>query len=424
MKSWVRKTLSVGVLAAGAVLFAPAAAHADTAQISVDNNGILNGNQVFVPVQVPVNVCGNGVAAVVALSAGISGVCVNGAAQDVDSWSKWDKSSDTMRLTPKATPKKVHSKKAKSESSRTEDTFQGSFDNDGILNGNQIYVPVQIPINICGNSIAAVAAIGIGVSGACVNGALQDVDTESAKRTEDTFQGSFDNDGVLNGNQVYVPVQIPINVCGNSVAAVAAIAAGLSGVCINGALQDVDTESAKRTEDTAQVSAGNDGVLNGNQVYVPIQIPINICGNGVAVGLAAAVGLSGACINGAVHDADFGRGGDHHGHHHGYKGDHKGDWDKKSWGGDHDGYKPHKKSADTVQAKTAKTEGLPLLGDLTSALPLPGLGALGGLGGGLGAGKSGLGATDLPVLGGLRTSKINAAGVDLTSLLDSAAPAA
>src|SRR3954462_6664791 len=64
MKTWVRKTLSVGILAAGALLFVPGAAHAGghgtgTAQVTGANNGILNGTQIAVPINVPINVCGN-----------------------------------------------------------------------------------------------------------------------------------------------------------------------------------------------------------------------------------------------------------------------------------------------------------------------------------------------------------------------------
>jgi len=67
MKTWVRKTLSVGILAAGALLFAPGAAHAGGhgngfAQVTGANNGILNGTQIGVPINVPINVCGNSLA--------------------------------------------------------------------------------------------------------------------------------------------------------------------------------------------------------------------------------------------------------------------------------------------------------------------------------------------------------------------------
>ena len=60
MKTWVHKTLSVGVLAAAALLFGPSgAAHADVWQGNGDNNGILNGTQLYAPISLPTNFCGN-----------------------------------------------------------------------------------------------------------------------------------------------------------------------------------------------------------------------------------------------------------------------------------------------------------------------------------------------------------------------------
>jgi hypothetical protein len=311
MKTWVRKTLSVGVLAAGALLFAPAAVQADTAQVSIDNNGIANGNQAYAPIQIPVNVCGNGVGAVIGVGVGLSGACVNGAAQDVDHWSKSSR---------------------KKESSRTEDTLQFSWGNDGIANGNQAYVPVQVPVNVCGNGVGAVIGVGVGISGICANGAAQDVDHKESKRTEDTAQVSSDNDGILNGNQIYVPIQVPINVCGNGVGVVG-VGVGISGACVNGAAQDVDK--------------GGNG--NGNHYKKPVK-----------------------------------------------NGDH-GDYDMDAKGGDHGYY---------------KKESLPLVGGLagtlTGGLPTGGLPTAGD-------------TSSLPVAGdlgsGVKTSKVNVAGVDPMGLV-------
>ncbi|GAA4677784.1 chaplin family protein [Phytohabitans rumicis] len=433
MKTWVRKTLSVGVLAAGALLFAPSAVQADTAQISVDNNGIANGNQAFVPVQVPVNVCGNGVGAVIGVGVGISGACVNGAAMDIDH--------------------KGDSKpwKAQKESSRAEDTTQFSWDNNGIANGNQAYVPIQVPVNVCGNGVGAVIGVGVGLSGICANGAAHDVDVKESSRVEDTAQISGDNDGILNGNQVYVPVQVPINVCGNGVG-VLGVGVGVSGACVNSATHDVDVKESKRTEDTLQWSGDNDGILNGNQIYVPIQVPINICGNGVGV-LGVGAGISGACFNGAIHDADFEStreskrtedvaqiSGDNDGILNGNQahvpvqvpinicGNGVGavlgvgvgisggcfngaamDIDKNGKGHNH--YKKSGKSGDHY--RSAGEESLPLVGDLAGTLT-----------GGLPVGG---GASSLPLAGdlgsGVKTSKVNVAGVDPMGLV-SAVPTA
>jgi hypothetical protein len=114
MKTWVRKTLSVGVLAAGALLLAPGAAHAGVSQDSSDNNGILNGTQIAVPVAVPLNIVGNAIG--VAGEANAAGAGYN-----------WLEGGH----------------KAK----------QNSSDNNGIANGLQAYAPIDIPINACGNAL-------------------------------------------------------------------------------------------------------------------------------------------------------------------------------------------------------------------------------------------------------------------------------
>jgi hypothetical protein len=53
---------------------------------------------------------------------------------------------------------------------------------------------------------------------------------------------------------------------------------------------------------------GDDGVLSGNQVLIPISIPVNVCGNSVAV-----IGIAGAGCKGG---ASVGGGRRHHHHHH------------------------------------------------------------------------------------------------------------
>jgi hypothetical protein len=235
--------------------------------------------------------------------------------------------------------------------------------------------------------------VGVGISGACFNGAAQDVDHKESSRTEDTLQFSGDNDGILNGNQIYVPIQVPINVCGNGVGVVG-VGVGISGACFNGAIHDADIEEsgkASRTEDTAQISGDNDGILNGNQAYVPIQVPINVCGNGVGV-VGVGVGISGACVNGAAQDVDVKDGnGNGNGHH--YK-------KRAVKGGDHGYYgKGDKESLPLVGGLT---------GTLTGGLPTGGLPTAGD-------------TSSLPVAGdlgsGVKTSKVNVAGVDPMGLL-------
>lgn len=99
------------------------------------------------------------------------------------------------------------------------------------------------------------------------------------------------NIGAASGNQVIAPVQAPIDVCGNS-----GVAGGVTtSDCIGGS--DADNEARTATPDL--VTTGHSGLLNGNQIHAPIQIPINACGN--SVGLLVG-GASAGCHGGS--DAD------------------------------------------------------------------------------------------------------------------------
>ncbi|GHI89164.1 chaplin [Streptomyces xanthophaeus] len=69
------------VLAAGALMAAgaasPAMADADAAGKAVGSPGVLSGNLLQVPVNVPVNVCGNTVNVIALLNPAFGNTCVN-----------------------------------------------------------------------------------------------------------------------------------------------------------------------------------------------------------------------------------------------------------------------------------------------------------------------------------------------------------
>ena len=223
MKTWVRKTLSVGILAAGALLLAPGAAHAGghgpgTAQVTGANNGILNGTQVLVPITVPVNAVGNSAAVLGAANA--TGVGVNGA------------------------------RGRKAESAHTTEGFGPGFAqvtgaNNGILNGTQIGVPINIPINVCGNSLALLgeanshALCGNNVFTAHRGKGWKRESghvTEGAQGGPGFLQATGDNNGILNGTQIGVPINVPINVCGNSLGILGE--ANSAALCANNVFDD------------------------------------------------------------------------------------------------------------------------------------------------------------------------------------------
>jgi hypothetical protein len=395
MKTWVRKTLSVGVLAAGALLFAPGAAQADVSQDTSGNVGILNGTQVFAPIAVPLNVVGNSIG--VAGEANSAGSGINfvesgkqngrghrghGGKVSQNSSGNFGIANGTQAYLPISVPVNVvgnsaavlglanasgsgvnHVESTKVQRGRGGD--QDSSGNFGVLNGTQVYAPIDVPINLCGN---ALSILGLAQSqAACVNGG-------GHGRRESATQDTSGNYGIANGTQVYAPISAPLNVAGNAI--------GVAGEANSAAV--AKNESA-RGHHFSQDSSGNVGILNGTQVAAPISIPINVCGNSLAVlGLANSAA---ACGNDVDGDKGHGwnNGGDNgHGHGHNGNGGDNGDKDDDYAGDngdkDDDGYgddvagdngnaddnygKPARKSATEAGAVDGLTQNLSNAGGL------------------------------------------------------------
>jgi small secreted domain DUF320 len=342
MKTWVRKTLSVGVLAAGALLFAPGgAAHADSRQVTGANNGILNGTQIAVPVRVPVNIVGNSLGILgVADSRGVGinqtesshGGQVTGANNGI--------LNGTQAYLPVSVPVNIAGNSAavlgaahssavavngrRTESARTTEGFfpggDGQFTgaNNGFLNGTQIYAPIDVPINVCGNSLAILG--GAYSQALCANNVSVrkgSFKKESGHAAGGAWQVTGANNGIANGTQLLAPISLPVNLSGNAVGVLGA--ANSRAVSVN--------ESAQGGPGGfGQVTGANNGFLNGTQVAVPISVPINVCGN--SLGILGAANASAACVNGADLGGNGGFGG-----FGGFGGDFgDDDW---GWDGDH-----------------------------------------------------------------------------------------
>ena len=120
--------------------------------------------------------------------------------------------------------------------------------------------------------------------------------------------GAVNSPGVLSGNSVQIPVHVPVNVCGNSVDVVALLNPAMDNTCGNGS---PDAAAGRHASDnqvsgdltqasrpgtgrhrapigggaTAEgVAEGSPGVLSGNNVQVPVEVPVNVCGNSVTIG--------------------------------------------------------------------------------------------------------------------------------------------
>jgi hypothetical protein len=97
--------------------------------------------------------------------------------------------------------------------------------------------------------------------------------------------------GVLTGTEIYAPVDVPINLCGNPLSMVGlaqSLAAWITSIDVPGEADGAAVKNQSgRGLDLSPDSPGDVDILPGRQLAAPISIPINVCGNSLAV-LAAA----------------------------------------------------------------------------------------------------------------------------------------
>ncbi|NUR71298.1 MAG: chaplin [Hamadaea sp.] len=299
MKTWVRRSLNAGALTAGALLATGTAASADATLVSSDNVGILNGTQVLLPIQAPIDVCGNAVAV-----GGVAGAgCVGGSAATLSPEWGWAHYQTAAKSGP----------------------------NIGIGNGTQIIAPIQIPVDVCGN---AVAVLGQAYAG-CEGGASATITGKTKPgghyyKKESTEAGVLPTEGLVDGLPVVGDLLGGLT-GGSGLPVVGGLlggqspAAGLLGgqpTTLGGQhATEVLESTGGPTEGNNHgypcgcpsghddhghggpgnhggptlISTDNIGILNGTQVYAPVQIPVNISGNAIGVlGSASAWSVGGS----------------------------------------------------------------------------------------------------------------------------------
>ncbi|WP_043510553.1 MULTISPECIES: hypothetical protein [unclassified Actinoplanes] len=332
-KTWVRKTLSVGIMAAGALLMAPAAAQAGghshggfapsaaqdgITQFSSTNLGALNGTQFAAPLTAPVNMNGNAIAL-----GGISSAN-GGGVNHIAEGSRARRGGSGIA--------------------------QQSGGNVGFLNGTQIAVPVTVPINQNGNADSLFGVSSARGSG--VNHVTEGAHVAGGGWNDGIAQQSGGNVGFLNGTQIAVPITIPINQCGNAdslfgvssaQATCANFIGGPTGRSVRqggagannwgggagahnwggGAGAD-NWGGGNRVggwdNGIRQSSFGNIGFLNGSQFAAPVVAPINACGNSLG-SLLGTANSQAFCVNRIGDSGPVWVKGHRHGHHGAVQGD-------------------------------------------------------------------------------------------------------
>ncbi|NEB79358.1 chaplin, partial [Streptomyces sp. SID14478] len=97
-----------------------------------------------------------------------------------------------------------------------------------------------------------------------------------------------DSPGVASGNSIQAPVNVPVNLCGNTVNVIGLLNPVTGNSCANtsdgsGAGSGTHKPSGGGSHAGGH-TGGSPGVGSGNHVQVPIEVPVNACGNSVSVG--------------------------------------------------------------------------------------------------------------------------------------------
>ncbi|GII62858.1 hypothetical protein Skr01_29430 [Sphaerisporangium krabiense] len=227
MRTWAKGSAPAALLAVAVMALSSGTALADTS----GTGSVGGGNQIDLPIKVPVDISGNAAGVIGGASAGSRGG-------------------------------------ASVQEGGASDAIQGRTDGShSVLGGNQVNAPITAPISACGNAVSLIGRSDAG----CRGGA-------EVRKGKDAAGGNT-TDGshsVLGGNQVVAPITAPVSVCGNAVAVIGEAAAGCRGGAKAVAGGGRHGAGGNRTD-------GRGSVIGGNQVVAPITAPVSVCGNAVAV---------------------------------------------------------------------------------------------------------------------------------------------
>ncbi|MEV4231024.1 chaplin [Streptomyces bobili] len=86
----------------------------------------------------------------------------------------------------------------------------------GVISGNGVQLPVNVPVNLCGNTVNVMGLLNPAAGNACANKGSAAAPAKNGGGAS-AHGGAQDSPGVVSGNGVQLPVDLPVNVSGNSV---------------------------------------------------------------------------------------------------------------------------------------------------------------------------------------------------------------
>jgi len=137
--------------------------------------------------------------------------------------------------------------------------------NGGIGSGNTLNVPIDLGLNLCGNTVSLLAQTSASSCSITSDGPAAGSAALGAPATGRA--------GLLSNNAVRAPLNLLLNACGNGVAAASSTSGSACAI----------DRPAGHPGAVGLGSSSRSGALSANSVDLPIFVPVNACGNGLAV---------------------------------------------------------------------------------------------------------------------------------------------
>lgn len=168
----------------------------------------------------------------------------------------------------------------------------------GILSGNVVQAPVNVPVNLCGNTINVLGALNPAIGNECTNASSEGGDRDGGNRSDSGLTAvTSEADGIGSGNVIQLPIDAPINLCGNNIGLGALENAALDNECTNSTSAPEGDEGPEGPGDRDESTPNRpepDGNSNERVELAETGAPANVLG--VALPAGAALVLGGAVL--------------------------------------------------------------------------------------------------------------------------------
>jgi hypothetical protein len=144
---------------------------------------------------------------------------------------------------------------------------------------------------VCGNSVNVLGSHNSASGSEC--------ESESSQGSGAHGRAGDSDGSVGSGNAVQAPVNVPVNVCGNSVNVLGSHNSASGSEC--------ESESAQGSGAHGRAGDSDGSVGSGNDVQAPVNVPVNVCGVSVNV-LSSGNPASADCGSGTEEEAPDGPG--------------------------------------------------------------------------------------------------------------------